>query len=263
MFYFNVKKQVGYCHHDKCHWKPTLKDLVDRVGHGPDDTLGAQLPEPEPEPVEITLPEGAKRLIVRRDGNLWTDFPAAVGHIEFDRRITVEDQFRFALHVGNQRVYVPVYDDTKLVNYVGRAMWWLPYKPFLRYEYAKGVKTSNYLFNWSSAKTWNNLTLVENTFNAIAYKKECVTTNFGSHLSDKQINMITHGRARSVLLLWDEGADASAFKAAKKLRAAGVKADYAKINGQPDDHGLDYIHRVIAECHAAIAEGKQCKTYRK
>ncbi len=260
-FYFNMRKRVGYCHHANCHYAPGMAELIEIAGCEPDSSfLSSRVTAEEeaPPPEEITFPEGCKPLMEMVDGQLESEFPIAVNRIWNDRGVDPHKMWRYNIHIGGNRVYVPVYQDGKMMSYVGRACWWLPYQPFQRYKYPKGTSIANYLFDWPIARTWDRLTLVENTFNAMWLSDYQVTTNFGSHLSDIQIDQITHGRAGkngTILLLWDEGADQSAEKAVKKLRKKGFTAGYMQINGQPDDHSFLELETRIEHSHLWL-EGK-------
>jgi hypothetical protein len=112
----------------------------------------------------------------------------------------------------------------------------------------------------------NNLTLMENTFNAIWISNTLgnCTSTFGSNLSDRQIELISGGAAKTVVIMWDEGADLSAEKARKKLKGAGVDVTCLKISGQPDDHELYSINQMILDGHAAAAASRKTSwlTYR-
>ncbi len=265
-FYFNMRKRVGYCHHANCHYSPDMDELVAIAGCAPDVSFAtSDVPIATEEPdVEITLPEDARQIIHMEDGLLCTDYPRASDQISL-RGVVHAAQYRYNIHIGSDRVYIPVYQDGKLVSYVGRAVWWLPYEPFQRYKYPKGTKIANYIFDWDRAKTWTQLTLVENTFNAMWLNRDYTTTNFGSHLSDRQIETIIHGRAGmegSILLMWDEGADKSAAKAVKKLQQRGIRAGYVKIDGQPDDHARQTLCGYIDRAHREIQKGKRCLTFR-
>lgn len=266
MFYFNVKKQVGYCHRDRCHWKPTLADLVQIVGHGPEDSFGAPNYEGKAQrsDLEIVLPEGSQKLVDMVDGKLVEPFPHASEEVA-KRGVDRSSQYLFNLHLGNGRVYIPVYHNGKMISYVGRTCWWLPLDASLKYKYPKGIRVTDYLFNWDMLKQAEQLTLVENTFNAIWIWNNLTgcTSTFGSNLSDRQIELISQGEAKSVVIMWDEGADHSAAKAVKKLKAKGVRATYLKIHGQPDDHALDYIDQMILDGYAAAADGTDSLKYRK
>lgn len=266
-FYFNLSKRIGYCHHARCHYTPTLDDLIQIVGHGPSESFLTSSVISEPEdtgPEEIVLPEGTEELVRMENGQLVTNYPLAAAKVA-ERGVSPSDQYRFNLHIGNGKVYIPIYHEGKLYNYVGRTAWWLPFQSAKRYEYKKGVKTNNFIFNWDEAKTWKNLTLVENTFNAIWLNKFCATSNFGSHLSDKQIELISQGRASktgSIVLLWDEGADRSAARAVRKLRKRGFDAAYVQISGQPDDHNEEYLEDIIETAHEKAKRGVTCLTFR-
>jgi len=174
-----------------------------------------------------------------------------------ERGVSIDNQFSFGLTSTEDRVYIPVYEEGKLVNYVGRLFWWLPFTSPQRYTYAKGVSTSDYFFNWDSASKWSELSLVENSFNAIWLHKFQCTTNFGSHLSQTQIDKILNSNIESIVLLFDEGADKSAEKAVNRLKEKGIPAVYVKIKGQPDNHPEEYIKGLIYEGHKLAKKGSQ------
>ena len=260
-FYFNTTKLIGYCQKASCHFSPSLKDLISLVGHGPSESLvtdSKPIQNVLSEDQEIALPQGARKLVDLHKGQFISSYPIAVNKVK-ERGVSIEDQYRFNLHIGNSRVYIPVYFKEKLVSYVGRAIWWLPFPSAKRYEYPKGSKVNNYLFNWDEAKTWTQLTLVENTFNGIWLHSSCVTSNFGSHLSDRQISLISSGKSAqkgSIVLLWDEGAEHGAERAVRKLRGLGFDAAYIKIKGQPDDYKKEELLGFINEGHERAKEGK-------
>ena len=153
------------------------------------------------------------------------------------------------------RVYVPVYYKEKLVSYVGRDILGLtPY----RYKYPKGSKISEHFLGWDEAKLWNKLTLVENTFVSIWLRNylNC-TTNFGSHLSEKQIEKIKKMKhLESVAIMWDKGAEERAENACLKLACLGIPAAYARLKGQPDDYTLEEIIYIGNKTHERAKKGK-------
>lgn len=247
-FYFSIFKRIGYCHRDKCHWKPDLSDLIEIVGVAPEDALESSIQNfeyPTPSEEEISLPEGSQKLVERKAGRLVSRFPEAYERVA-ERGVKPESQHRFNLHIGNGRIYIPVYFQSKIVSYVGRACWWIN-SNLKRYEYPKGAKVTNYLFNWDEFNSYKEITLVENTFNSIWLSDNGVptTSTFGSNLSDLQGELIARSSIEKVNILWDEGAEKSAWKASKKLRKLGVSAFPFSISGQPDDHSLHYLNSVL------------------
>ena len=257
-FFFNVSKRVGVCHHSKCKWKPRLKDIskylklsVSAQGERSDTT-----PLPAPGPISVTFPTGSVRLITRVSGHYMTRNQRATEEIA-KRGVSVEDQFIYGLRITDDRVIIPVYENNKLVNYVSRLIWWLPLESKCKYLYCPGVKTNNYIFNWDNVKHWDRITLVENSFNAIIYNNEQVTTNFGSYLSPIQIEKLPHGRVESIVLLWDEGAEESAEKAVKPLRGKGIPSCFVRIKGQPDNHEIETIRKWIREGHIVARKGRE------
>lgn len=256
-FFFNIRKKVGLCFHAKCKWAPNLaqfKSYLKRYDEASAEI--SDLPLSAPSSSEIFLPRQSKRLITRSKGKFLSS-NLRVSQEVAKRGISIEKQFIFGLHITEDRIIIPVYENNKLVNYVSRFMWWLPVENKHRYLYAPDVKTNQYLFNWDKAKQWDRLCLVENTFNSVAYDSLKVTTNFGSSLSETQIEKISKSRAESIVLLWDCGAEANAEKAVKKLRAAGIPSCFIKITGQPDNYNVEIIKYWIREGHVVAKRGRE------
>jgi hypothetical protein len=257
-FFFNVDKLVGHCHKAQCEYhlnSPILEDLEELAGFGPDQFGGYRVGVDEPNPTqnvpEVTLP--GVPVVYPEDGILMTRFRDVIEYL-YNRRLEISDIARFNLHWDGTRVYVPIYDGEKLVNYVGRDLSGQEHKKYL---YCHGAKTSDYLFGWDECKNWNRLTLVENTFVSISFRNEInCTTNFGSHLSDRQITLISQSKVQTVAILWDENTQRAARKAVKKLGDHGKRACYAIIPGQPDDHSPKLIHQIANDCHEAALEGR-------
>ena len=255
VFYFNIVKRVGCCHRASCSWTPNIKDLNKYTRIQFEDRVYAPINDnatDTPRTVEIALPE-ASLLVTKENGVLVTRYQNAVEEVS-KRGVSPEDQFRFKLAFNGIRVYVPVYYRGKLVNYVGRRAWWkdkeLDAAGVPKYEYCKGAKTQDFIFNWDEMKLRDQLTLVENTFNGIWLMDECDgSTNFGSHLSNVQIELIQISRVRSVVLLWDEGAENKATKACKSLQKLGIPAAFVKIKKQPDDHPREKLVEWVQMAH--------------
>ena len=253
-FYFNLKKRVGFCHRAECHQKPSVSDLIGLVGYGPE--LAGYVPEIDNQsvsraPVVVSLPTMSVPIHSREDR--WAAKCLAY------RGVNAWDIEAFDIHSTQNQIIVPVSYKGKLVQYVARFINrdMKPKNGFTkqgrRYLYFRGSKITNYLFDWDRARDWEYLTLVENTFNAIWLRGLHVTTNFGSFLSDQQVKLITGSGVKQVLFLWDEKANST--KAIKKLREAGIRADYCPLKGQPDDHGKDFLTRKIGICHNGIERG--------
>lgn len=261
-FFFNVVKHIGYCHRASCNWKPTIKDLNrhTRIQFGnPVYTRINDNPMSVPRVSEIVLPE-SNLLVTKVNGQLMTSYQNAVEEVA-KRGVTPEYQFRFKLTFNGIRVYVPVYYQGKLVNYVGRRAWWkdaeLDAAGVPKYEYCKGAKTNDFIFNWDEMKLRDQLTLVENTFNGIWLMNECNgTTNFGSSLSKVQIELIRMSKVKSVVFLWDEGADARATKACRDLQRLSIPAAFVKMKGQPDNHPVEKLVACSQEAHKLAKLGK-------
>lgn len=251
-FYFNLSKHVGWCHHDKCHWAPSLEDLIDRIGYAPDEFGPTYTIKEEPEPLPVILP-GVPVIFVDGSHQRMTYYPEVVNYLK-GRGLSDYDILRFNLTYDGFRVYVPVYRDDELINYVGRD---LTGTSSLKYKYCPGAKTSEWIFGWDESKYWPRLTLVENTFVSIALRaKAYCATNFGSYLSKAQIDLIRRSKVQSVALLWDENAHKSAAKAVKALRPV-CPAAFVWMKGQPDDYPQETIVQIAKECHEAARAGQE------
>lgn len=242
-FSYNTVKKVGQCFRAKCRFTAgprylEKKGLVSLDLWDLDHSLQVNVGS-EKEP--IALPERAKPIVTMENGQLVTKYPIACSKI-YERGVSAEDQLRFNLHLDTERVYIPVYAKGELVQYLGRECWWLPSVSKNKYKYAKGANITNYLFNWDEMGKLPYITIVENTFNAIRYRKLLNTTScFGSHLSKVQVALIARSCVKFVIMLWDEGTEVGASEAVNALREAGTEAVAIRIKGQPDDHSEEHL----------------------
>lgn len=248
-FYFNWKKGVGFCHRASCGVKPSLEDLVELKGYGPSDYYVSPAPEPVAEKPKVELPDGLWSITSITD-------PWLVKALQY-RGVTIDKISQYRLLGFANRVYIPITYKGELVQYIGRAIDRTkdPKDGFKtdhlqRFKYASNVPISNFIFDWDNVQHWEKLTLVENTIVAIANDDLYITTNFGSHLSDKQIKLIEKSKAKSVVLIWDEGSEHKADEAASKLRKSGIQTMYAKIKSQPDDHPKEEIKEISTYLHS-------------
>ena len=246
--YYNIKKGVSYCHRASCHY--TFHDV-------------------DYSPVEIKEEPKENKLSIH--------FPSDAVSIKYDkkviealqsRNISLETAIKYKLRSWRDYIQIPVYHKHKLVNLVQRKInrketgkkifSSVPHKE--RYLYIKGVSTTDYLFNWDDIAQTNQrgVVLIENTFNVLWFKRSFIfslTTTFGSHLSDKQVELIRNSNVKYVLILWDQGA--SANKAINKLRKIGVRAEnFFLRKGQPDDYNKQEIQKIIREGIHAISINK-------
>ena len=221
--FFNVRKQVGICHRASCGYTPSIHDLIALVGFGPSQEGEWERDEEEKPTVEVELP--GYPVLTMMVNQLMTTNETALDYL---RSRGIDDQviLNWGLTSDGERVYVPIYDCGRLVNYNSRV---LPGYLGRKYLYCAGVKTSHYILGWEECYDWDTLTLVENTFVSLAYRNQlhCSTT-FGSNVSDVQADLIADSSIKSVALLWDENAE--------PVRKAGkdtVDEDWAETS--PED----------------------------
>lgn len=255
-FSFNLQKKIGHCFRASCSWNPTLSDLEPflRGSVSLSDELSQEGWCGETSEEKILLP--GRSLVFLQNGEFFTSDKKVMEKV-MERGVSPTDQYKFGLTVEPGRIFIPVFEKGELVNYVGRAFWWVALAGSLRYTYAPGAKTSNYLLNWDEASLWKNLTLVENSFNGIWLQKYNCTSNFGSNLSEEQINKILHSNCESVVLLWDEGAEEAAERNLEKLLELGIYGCSIRIKGQPDDYSEKEISELINDGHRAARTGQR------
>lgn len=238
-FHFNIKNRVGFCHRAACHYSPTFEELCDLAGYTPDEISFMPEREEVVKEIRVTLP--GTKLAFYAMGQLMTHSQEALDYL-LNRGLTVEDIIRWNITYDGVRVYVPVMREGQLYNYVGRDITGTQERKYL---YCGGVKTSHWLFGWDECKDWDHITLVENTFNSIAYRNDInCTTNFGSYLSNEQLDLIKKSKIKTVCLMWDENTQDSAEKTVKRLRYNGIHAAYCWMKKQPDDHSKDEILQI-------------------
>ena len=235
-FYFNIFKQVGICHKASCDYRPTLEVLIERVGFAPEEH-GYYTPSDKEEPEkEIKMP--GYPVVKMLMSELKTTNQRALDYLR-SRGITDEITLNWEITTDGERVYVPIKSEGVVRNYNSRL---LPFCDGPKYLYAPGAKTSSYILGNEECQLWPRLALVENTFVSLWLRNSIYcSTNFGSHLSTEQGNLIARSNIGEVALLWDSGAELKAEKAVKKLHSMGVRAAFWLIRGQPDDHRVEWV----------------------
>lgn len=241
-FYFNVKKQIGFCHRATCRETFTLDKLIDKVGHSP--TLAGYMPEldtPMYTQKEIKLPKEAKQ-IEHED--------TAVAALAY-RGVTWDHIKKFRIHQDDQRLYVPVYEGGELRQYNSRRVdktkapeEWFEAGP-KPYKYASGHPITNYFLGFDEARLWDRIVLVENTFVSMWLRDLNATACFGSHLSDTHIDKLLHSNIKHVTFLWDAGTEYASQKAQRKLKALGIPSKVVCIERQPDNHTKEEIKELL------------------
>ncbi len=250
--YFNVKKAIGFCHKAGCKRVTTVAALEQAFGNTPDSVVvGYVSYEHEvsaKQEVPVKLPVGVDAIVYRVEGTLYTNYPEVVTQLEKTRFIDSSLAHRWGLLLDpiRERIIIPVFFKGTLQNYVSRSVWWkASVSEYKRYEYPKGHNIKRWLFGWDEAKTFQRLTLVENTFNAIWLRSTLhCTSNFGSDLSKQQIDLIFKSKVQEVTFLWDYGAEQRTQKAMNALSKVGVDCRMVKLTEekqQPDNWTLNEL----------------------
>ena len=241
--YFNVDKQVGYCHRATCRTTFTMNKMIDLIGYPPE--LSGYVAYSEKATITVltpvTLPTTAK-LITAND-----DAVIALG----TRGVTWPRIQQFKIHQDESRFYVPVYEGGVLVQYNSRRIdkskppeKWFDAGP-KPYKYCPGHPITHYFLGWDECKLWDDLVLVENTLVSMWLRDLNCTATFGSHLSDTHIDKILHSKVKHVTFLWDEGTEYASEKAQRKLKLLGIPSCIVTIKGQPDDYAKSDIQEMI------------------
>lgn len=243
--YFNVKKQVGYCHKASCQKTFTVDSLIHYIGYPPD--LAGYVPalDKKDKPVtKVELPKDAELILQNHE----------TVEALYQRGVTWPLIQKFKIHQNKTHIIVPVYEDGVLVQYNSRRInrnvttdrWFTALPPGVkRYKYARGHSITNYFLGWEECKLWDEMVLVENTFVSMWLRDLGCTTNFGSYLSNTHVDKIVHSNIKHITFLWDEGADAQ--KAQRKLKRVGVPSSIIYIEGQPDDYNRSKIEELICQ----------------
>jgi len=240
-FYWNCKKQVGFCHRASCREVYGLDKMINEVGHPP-DMYGHSAKSPAVKPAgEIKLPKEATQVERNEDAVI------ALA----TRGVTYDHIVQFQIHQEAKRLYVPIMEGGELRQYDGGRIDkskapkdWFDAGPN-PYLYAHGHPVTHYFLGWDECKLWEDIVLVENTFVSMWLRDLHATATFGSHLSFTHIDKILHSRIKHVTFLWDEGTAFASEKAQRGLKAMGIDSRVIHIKGQPDDHTKEKIEWLL------------------
>jgi hypothetical protein len=246
--YFNVEKQIGFCHRASCRTTFDMDKMIDLIGSGP-ELAGYS-------PFNCTVKDQAYSPV---------ELPRSAKHIEGDeidvlealstRGVTWDHVVQFKIHHDEKRLYVPIYEGGELRQYNSRRIdkrkspkdWFKAGEN--PYRYASGHPVTHYFLGWDECKMWDRIVLVENTFVSMWLRDLNATATFGSHLSDTHIDKLVHSRIKHVTFLWDGGTGFATEKAAKKLKQLGIPSKVVNLPGkkQPDDYDKSDILEMINE----------------
>lgn len=255
-FYFNLTKKVGWCHRASCHFAPSLRDLTSLIGTTPAADVGFVPSRKLDNPLKpVTLPRDCINALEDKDITIALAM----------RGVTEQKIEKYNVQCTLNQIVIPVTDTAgQLLQYVGRninrahpptsELFWKDVG--LRYSYFPDWAITDHLFHWGR-KSYEHLTLVENTFNAIWLDELDVTSNFGSHLTDKQVEQIAKTSIKTLILLWDEGAETQ--KTIKRLRKMGIRSAAVEIKGQPDNYDYLTLKELIQGSHMKLLEDGSIK----
>jgi hypothetical protein len=243
--YFNVDKQIGFCHRVTCRTTFTLDSMIDHIGYPPElagySPLDSMVKSQTSSPVE--LPRSAKQ--IERDD------PAVEALAT--RGVEWKHIQQFQIHQDDKRLYVPVYEGGTLCQYNSRRIdtrkapkdWFKAGEN--PYRYASGHPITHYFLGWEECRMWDRIVLVENTFVSMWLRDLKATATFGSHLSDVHMDKLLHSKVKHVTFLWDGGTGYATEKAARKLKMLGIPSKVIALPGkkQPDDYTKADIQEMI------------------
>lgn len=237
--YFNIVKGVGHCKIDVCGVTPTLRNLLGSPAATPIHFLhGEQL---KIKPVEVP----GYKVVTKNPIKGWTVHNKRALQYLQSRRIEIQKIHEYHIRTDDIRVYLPIYWDGIVRQYVGRLLPGNFSK--LRYKYAK-AKFNEIIFpEPNNINTLGGqLTLIENSFVTLSLLPVLnIATTFGSNITNAQLKTLSALKLRLITLLWDEGAQIKAALAVKKLHQLGIPANYILIRGQPDNYTLFQLNELI------------------
>lgn len=245
-----------------CHVKGNLKQLLEKLGGGELDwrdmlkIMGAQLSD-------YDKPKKVKRI-----ANLPEDFSPYTFQPEVPdviaKRLKWETIQKFGLgacqkYPNADRCIIPILHKGKAVGYHGRALK-DSMKP--RYYNPNGFEIKEYLFNYDSCGTGNEVIVLEGAFNAMSMSEKGfprTVATFGTEFKSEQVQKIFSLKPSSVVICFDR--DRSKIKNGKEEGFAGQRAtkklgallnDLLKVEVMPLPFGKDpndLPAEILAECY--------------
>lgn len=252
-FYFNLNKKVGFCHKARCHFKPSLDELTKFRGSEPSEYLINSRPSNPRPAITKTFSSPADYLhrntiplISKVDGKLSIEVEEDVEKV-LERNLTLEQIYSYKIRSSSTRIFIPVYEDGVIKNYVSRKKWWFDH-PGPKYLYHPGGSIGAHLFAWDEAKHFSYITLVENTFNSIWLRPHInAVATFSANITHNQAELIRKSKCRKVIMLWDEGTLGRSLPLSSHIRnAMGINCSILRITGEPEDYGVSFLREIVS-----------------
>lgn len=245
-----------------CKVKGNLGQLLERLGGGELNwkdmlrIMGAQLQDYE-------KPKKVKRIANLPDDFSPYSFQAEVPEV-IAKRLSWDTIQKFGLgscqkYPNADRCIIPIRHKNKVVGYHGRA---LKDSTNPRYYNPEGFEIKDYLFNYDSCGTGNEIIILEGAFNAMSMSEKGfprTVATFGTEFKSEQIQKIFSLKPSSVVICFDR--DKSKLREGREDGLAGQKAtkklgahlnDLLRVEVMPLPFGLDpndLTADILAECY--------------
>lgn len=213
--YYNARKHKFICF--KCGWKGTGYTLVNEFNlqNGLTGKVDLDIPpapvvtQPEmslPIREVVSLPVGAYPLTEDGENCHRARLYLQKRGIGMDK---IQEYHLHYTHFGRfaGRVIFPIYENGRMVSYVGRTINPKASPKVLNPTKAEANSPSRYLYNYDRARFYPALVLTEGTFDCITtgvvdYRYGAVAT-FGKKLTQEQIRIIFQSSFKEILFAWD------------------------------------------------------------
>jgi hypothetical protein len=166
------------------------------------------------------------------------------------RQITLEDARTFGLGWCDRgrfagRLIFPVWDQSRLIYYQGRAMWDpIPGRSYLKSLNPPGGEgravSSELLMNLDQAKFYPRVALVEGPTDLVRTGPDAVCS-FGKRITDAQIGRLIRAGVRAIDFLWDADAQKEMLEAGARLNVLFDLRVVTLPHGDPGDYSRAYL----------------------
>jgi len=115
------------------------------------------------------------------------------------------------------RIVVPTFMEDKMVFWQARATWEENSKGFKKVLNPKGISARSVLYNYDTAKHYEQVILVEGFVDAVKVGENAMATN-GKNLHPQQVDWLRKTKAKEVVVMWDADSwtDAKYFRKGPK-----------------------------------------------
>ncbi len=155
--------------------------------------------------------------------NLWEETALKFLRDKYDlsKKEIIEADLHYCVHGKYKNcIIIPIYQNNKLVNFVGRTWDKNSKKRYINSSNEESlVKTKSLLYNYDSMKIGQNLiVVVEGVFDCIKVGLNRATATLGSEISQEQINLLVGLKPKKLIVLADnDPGNPNTVKKAQKI----------------------------------------------